>query len=193
LVAQDVAQAPDSLPFRHGQWGALFRLDAAYASAGVLRFTSPRRAWLADVRVSAAVSHGTNSSTLDGDPFPEGRTRTSGVILQLRAGRRAYAPLGRAVVTHRGAGVLTSFDRFRSRFRSGSFESTGGDWAWGAGAFGEVGAEYLVTPRFGLGAAGQVELGYTERRGSLFESGHAVERGVNLTTSLITFTATVYF
>lgn len=114
LGAQEARPASDTLPFRRGQWGALFRSDgSSYVSAGVLRFSAPARALVLDARVNGAFRAQENETDL-------GRydARQSVVGLSLRGGRRAYSPLGRAVVVHRGLGLSAGFDQTVSRYES---------------------------------------------------------------------------
>ena len=190
LAAQDARSGVDTLPFRPGQWGALFRSDgSSYVSAGVLRFSAPARAWALDARFNGSFrSQESEGETASSD------SRQSTVGLSLRAGRRAYSPLGRAVSAYRGVGLSAGLDRARSRYRSGDFLSSSGQWGWSAGAFAELGAEYLVTPRLGLGAVGSADLLYSERRGRPSDdASRFVDRGIGVSASLLAFVLSLYF
>lgn len=130
----------DSLPFRRGQWGAEFGIDDGTVGIGVLRFRSPRKAWLIDGAVSAGWSDIESSFGGDDD-------RTS-VFVGLRAGPRSYRPIATGSAGYIGMGLSGGYGWAASagnRYRS-----------WDAGAFGELGAIYLVTRRLSLGA--QVEI-----------------------------------
>ena len=82
------AQQVDSLPFRAGQWGAEFTA-ADFRGVGVLRFTSPRHAWLIDVQGRFTRQSG------DADQIEKFEVVTDSDALQLRVGWRRCRHLTR--------------------------------------------------------------------------------------------------
>ncbi|HMG19514.1 MAG TPA: hypothetical protein VK573_12370, partial [Gemmatimonadales bacterium] len=58
LIAQDSVPVSDSPPFHRGQWAVQFGGGVNLFSLGVLRFTSPKSAWLLDVDASAFILNG---------------------------------------------------------------------------------------------------------------------------------------
>jgi hypothetical protein len=63
------------------------------------------------------------------------------------------------VVSHYTLGLLAGFDHSASRGPGFTSQSN----AWSAGIFGDLGATYLVTPKFGLGVLATVALAYSNR------------------------------
>lgn len=56
LTVQDSIPTTETTPFRRGQWAAQFSGGFSFGSLGFLKFSSPRRALVLDLRVSG--SHG---------------------------------------------------------------------------------------------------------------------------------------
>ncbi len=148
------AQAADSTGFRAGQWGAEFSLGSGALNstgAGVLRFTSARRALVLDVQGQLSRDTG------DGDS----RQTQSG--LRVRLGTRWYRSLSRNVLQSLTVGVLASHDRREWRNSSliqvpaANTRST----FTGGGAFAELGGSWMVTPQLSLGAAWQGSVQYS--------------------------------
>ena len=150
--AQPSGESSDSLPFRAGQWGAEFQVrDGTGLSA--LRFRDVDRAWI-----------GTVSGELlraDADRFDQRR-----YLATVQLGHRWYRPSARRAITPFWAlGVGGSLFRDRRETQLGTGPSPTAvidDSSIALGAFGEVGAQWLVTPRLALGAAWQ--LGATRQR-----------------------------
>lgn len=149
-----LAQAPatsDSLPFRSGQWGAQFAVSSGMPAVGVLRFRSPSSAWLLNADLEAA--------SADQSADTEERSST-GAYGSIQLGIREYRPVAARVARYHGAGVLLAYQRqstesdepsiFRNDFR-----------AFGPGAYGELGASYLVTRHLSLGATTRLEMRYS--------------------------------
>jgi hypothetical protein len=59
LALQDSTPPNDSMVFRRGQWAAQFSGGSGFGSLGVLKFRSPTRPLLLDLRVTG--SHGEQS------------------------------------------------------------------------------------------------------------------------------------
>jgi hypothetical protein len=137
-IATVRAQAtPDSLPFRAGQWGAEFLLSD-YTAVGALRFRTASQATV--VNVAASLQRRDGSETTD-----SGTER-----IMARVGSRWYAPLASSVARFHGFGVLGGYDRqtFEERGEASASRTT-----FDAGLYGELGAQWAVTPRLALGAA----------------------------------------
>lgn len=135
------AAVRDSLPFRAGQWGAEFMIDDGTTGVGVLRFRSPRRAWMLDASFSADWYESSYPYTTD----ESGRS----IFVTLRAGPRRYRPIAQQAATYYGLGLTGSY----------GWTGTGDNDQrenWGAGVFGELGGVYFVTRRLSLGAKASV-------------------------------------
>lgn len=151
VVAQDTTvAATDSLPFRRGQWAVQFGGGFNFASVGALKFRSPHRAWIVDIRLN-----GGHSETLASD---------SGVFLGLqssadvsvRLGSRRYQHLGPKVSSLFTLGALAGYSHRATSSPAGKTETNG----WQTGLFAELGGSYFVTQRLSFGAVGQVGITY---------------------------------
>lgn len=139
--APPAAAVRDSLPFRAGQWGAEFMINDGTTGVGVLRFRSPRRAWMLDASFS-------------GDWYEEKSSYRedewgSSVFGRLRVGPRRYRPIAEQAATYVGFGLTGSYG-LAARGEIDRRET------WDAGVFGELGGVYFVTRRLSLGAQGSV-------------------------------------
>ena len=181
--------ATDSIPFHQRQWAAQFAGGTSFASLGVLRFTAPTRAWLLDFRFTGGHSHDRMYSN-DTLAF-EGATSNANV--DVRIGRRFYQGHGKSVVSFQSAGVLAGFDHAcqKSTQPSGSLGSCANGWT--AGAFGDLGGAYLITPRFSIGGAATLAFSYHRSTAKL--SGGVVDKRWAYSGSVqgLSFAATVYF
>ncbi len=151
--AQTQAQAVDSIVFRAGQWGAEFSLGSGALNstgAGVLRFTSARRALVLDVNGQLSRDTG------DGDA----KQTQSG--LRVRLGTRWYRSLSRNVLQSLTVGVLASHDRreWRSSNLIQAPAANTRSTFTGGGAFAELGGSWMITPQLSLGAAWQGSVQY---------------------------------
>jgi len=150
------AQEPaDTLPFRAHQWAFLFTGGSSFAGLGALKFTAPNRAWI--LNVGGSVFHTSSDVPIAPDT---NETQTSNTeTLSLRLGRRFYQPRGHDVISYQTVGMMGGANHACSRLSlptaGNSFCSTG----WVAGLFGELGAQYLLTPRLSIG--GQFNAGVT--------------------------------
>lgn len=153
LSAQDSTARTGSTPFRRGQWAAQFAAGFDFSTVGFLKFRSPTRALLLDVRLG-----GGHSEMLTGDSTgSQFAGLNSNAFTQLRFGWRRYRGGEPRIATHYTLGVLGGFDHSASSF-SGSSQQRNG---WTAGLFGDLGATYLVTPHLGLGALAAASLSYS--------------------------------
>lgn len=154
LFAQDSTTGSDATPpFRRGQWAAQFQVGSSFASLGFLKFRSPTRALVLDMRLS-----GSHSESLETDTAA---TRFAGLssqlLTQLRFGWRRYHAGAPELASHYTLGVLAGLDHRASANRVGSFEVNG----WTAGLFGDVGGTYRVTSQLGIGALAGGSLTYS--------------------------------
>jgi len=155
LPAQDAPPVADSLPFRRGQWAAQFGGGVSLVTLGVLRFRSPRSAWVLDARVSGGHSH-SETTFADSTGDTTITSFTSAASVTVRVGRRFLRATRAAVVPFFGLGVLGGF----AHEAGGSGRNGGESHGWQAGAFGEIGGTYLVTDTFGVGVTADVVFTY---------------------------------
>jgi hypothetical protein len=185
-TAQETAS--DTVPFRAHQWAAQFAGGLTFASLGVLRFTAPHHAWLLDFHFAGGHSHDRTyaNDTLMANGY------ASDASVDARIGRRFYQGRGKSVVSFQTVGALGGFTHHcaasSAPFAGGSCSN-----GWKAGAFGEVGAAYLVTRRFSIGGAATVLFSY--QRVTSKASGGVVAREWAYQGSIqgLSFSATVYF
>lgn len=154
LLSQDAPT--DSSSFHRGQWAMQFGGGSSLFNLGLLRFTSPRGAWLLDLDVTAVLVNGTAtdvSGTTEADD-----KNASGL---LRLGRRSYhRPRGKIVAFH---SLATEFGyQYIKRDFSGGVGQTIKQWS--AGLYADVGAAYHVTENLSLGGNASVSAGYLKRR-----------------------------
>lgn len=186
LFAQDSTSPSDSTPFRKGQWAAQFQGASSFGSLGFLKFRSPNRALVLDVRLGGGHneifftdSTGTRFAGLRSDAF-----------VNVRFGWRRYRGGAARIVSHYSVGLIAGLDHGVEAAPTGRFGSDG----WTAGVFGDVGATYLLTPKFGLGALGTASLTYSRSRSESEPSGnktHTWRIGGNAVSASLV--ATVFF
>lgn len=186
-AAPDTA-APGALPFRRGQWGAEVGLFSGLRG-GLLRFSTPTRAWLLDLSVSGSAE----SSTSDG------RTVTSGLAsVQLRIGRRAYRPLLRR--TGSSDARVAAFGAFGGSV-GGYWTASGGldsrQSRVGVGVFVEPGATAFVTDYLALSAAVEAilegEYGSSSYTSPTGDEEKAISRRVRVGIGAVRLFGSVFF
>ena len=149
--AQDTTVSSSSLPFRGGQWAAHFALGG-FGGIGVSRFSSPRRALLLQINLSAIHDETITESPISGREVDV----ASGATVTARLGRRTYRSGSPRVTPYFTLGPLVSLTH--SYFASsGQSQSADG---WSLGIFGDLGALYHVTSNLALGAAGSADVRY---------------------------------
>ena len=188
-IAQDSTLHTHTTPFRPGQWAAQFQAGLGFASLGFIKFRSPTHALILDLRIQGSHSEQVIDTTA-GNRFAG---LNSMAYAQLRFGWRGYHGDGNAakVVAHHTLGVLAGLNHFvNNNPNTGSYQRNG----WVAGAFGELGATYLVTSSFGVGALGTASVTYSS---SVYKSsgGGANSRDWSLDGSALaaSLVATVFF
>ncbi|HVH10351.1 MAG TPA: hypothetical protein VM736_11190 [Gemmatimonadales bacterium] len=191
LAAAQVVAPSDTLPFRHGQWAAQFGGGLNFASLGLLRFTTPSRAWLIDVRFDGHHSHITTHlrDTLLLNDF----TSTAG--LNARAGRRFYQSRGKSVAVFQSVGLLGGYAHYCSGQTGASVALPLGfcNNGWNAGVFGELGGDYFISPRFSVGGIAGVTFSYERTTGHDTAGGRTVEWGYGGSFEGLAFVAAIYF
>ena len=187
-VASAQESPTDTVPFHQHQWAAQFGAGTNFASLGALRFTTSTHAWLIDFHFAGGHSHTTQrfNDTLVVNGF------TSSADVALRLGRRFYQGRGKSLVSYQSVGVLGGFThqcQGNQLFASGNECANG----WSTGGFGELGAAYLITPRFSIG--GTAGVGFSYQRSTTKTSGGVVAKQWSYQGSIqgLSFAATVYF
>jgi hypothetical protein len=188
LPAQDSVPR-DSTPFRRGQWALQFGAGASLASVGALKFTTPTRAWLLDLQLTAGHSHSTTrfSSDTVADEF------FSHAQLTARVGRRFYEVRHREVAGYQTLGVLAGFTHLCSG--TSGFQAGGGFCAngWTAGAFGELGGAYLLTSHLSIGGGGAASFSYSRTWTRSSAQPKQTTWSYEFSFQGFSFTTTIYF
>ncbi|MGH8623315.1 MAG: hypothetical protein ACRET3_14370 [Burkholderiales bacterium] len=155
LYAQDSTSRSEATPFRRGQWAAQFQAGISFGSLGFIKFRSPTRALVLDLRVNGGHSETLRSDSSGANQFS---SLSSAANLQARFGWRHFAGNGNEakVVAHYTLGALAGFNHSVSAGFGESSEANG----WTAGVFGDIGGTYLLTPKFGIGALASATLSY---------------------------------
>jgi hypothetical protein len=191
----------DSLPFRTGQWGAQFTASSEHRNVGLLRFRSPRTAWVftADVSLNAGDSEGTENNTQETTDESDKSRRGA---VSVRTGYRRYKPVAMHAGSFFTVGVLGGAMRAKTNrdLSYGDGTDVGRSASWNLGVFGELGATYLIIPNVSLGVIASVDTRYT-RGWSNYERkyfdrtyrGQGTSRGISVDTELLSVVATVYF
>ena len=130
--------------FRPGEWGVGFVEGRGLNEAGVLRFSTPTRAWVLD-----------GWAVLDQVTYPGGGLFGADASLQNTSlfaslGPRWYRGLSTRVVRFAGFGVLGAYTHGHSSLNPSTFTN------WSMGGYGEVGVTYMFSRHFGLGWRGTV-------------------------------------
>jgi hypothetical protein len=152
LSAQDSTRIADTPPFHGGQWAAQFTGGPSFSSLGFIKFRSPTRALVLDVRVSGShqeelVTDSTGTHLLGVE---------SRATVDVRLGLRRYHASGAKIVSHLSFGIVGGFTHLVAS--GGAFRNDGN--GWDAGVFADLGASYLVTPHFGIGVTAAATISY---------------------------------
>jgi hypothetical protein len=186
LTAQQIAPS-DTTPFRRGQWALQFAVGANFGSLGALKFTSPRSAWLLDFQFNGNHSH----ARFPVAPDSVVEQFSSTAQLTTRVGKRVLQA-HHMVASYETVGILGGFAHDCSggtAYPLGSFCSNG----WTAGAFGEVGAIYLLTPHLSLGGAFGVSFAYARTKHTAPGQPAATTWSYRASLGTLSLTATLYF
>jgi hypothetical protein len=169
--------------FHPGQWGVGFTQGRYLAEAGVLRFSTPTLAWVLDATGTFDRQVLSGAGVFGADESAKSYTVTA------LAGPRWYHAIGAHVVRLIGIGLLGSYS---------SYENVGSpnrSKFWSAGAYGEIGVQYMFTRHVGLGWRANllVSRGH-ERSNYLTGNGSVVdETYYHVDLQPVQVTGTVYF
>lgn len=152
LAAQE--SSTDTSGFHAGQWAVQFGAGFGLANIGILKFSSPRSAWMLRFDVNAEFRSGTSSTDFVGTSDVKDRSVTFATGL----GKRFYQAPRHKVRSFQSIGLFGSYADYKQTFTSETFTFT----EWRAGVLGELGAGYWVTPNFSLGGSGIMTAGYSD-------------------------------
>jgi hypothetical protein len=141
----------DSIAPRGGTWGAEATYGGGGPGATLIRFSSPRTAWLAGVMFTGL------RETIDAYAFPgmgnPTRETHTMATMDARLGHRWWSSdAGARVRPLTGIGVLGALGRYPT------------SRSWDVGGYAELGATYFFSPHVSLGASGELAAGYGEER-----------------------------
>lgn len=142
----------DSLPFHRGEWAAQFAGAFTFTSVGFLKFRSPAKALVLDIRVGG--SHGEEIDTDSTGPHFADLHSVANV--NLRFGLRHYHSSGPRLAGYYSFGLVGGFAHFVSKSPGFRSQTNG----WNTGVFGDVGASYFLAPKFSVGATIGGEISY---------------------------------
>jgi hypothetical protein len=150
--------------------------SSGFGSLGLLRFSSPRRAWLFDLQGSGGHTH-TSANTFTSQATPTARL-----------GRRFYQLRATHIASFQTLGISGVFQH-----QCSNGICTNG---WTAGVFGGLGGAYLLTPHLSIGGEMgiQVAYGYTRSKSySPFLQTISRTWSTHVALQGPTFGATIYF
>ena len=141
--------ADSTTDFRAGEWGVGFIQGRGLTEGGVLRFTTPTRAWVLD-----------GWATFDQQVYPGAGLFGADVSSQATSinasiGPRWYHAQNKTLVRFAGVGIEGSY------MHTHSSASSSINTIWLAGAYGELGMLYMFTRHFGLGWRGSLVVART--------------------------------
>ena len=185
---QDSTTRGDATPFHKGQWAAQFQAGTAFGSLGFIKFRSPTHALVLDLRISGGHSEYLTTDSTGVNRFAGLGSNAS---IQARFGWRLYAGDGNGtkIVSHYSLGVLAGFAHSVGRGLGGGSHQNG----WTAGAFGDVGGTYLLTPRFGIGALATAALSYDNTLGKLSSGAKSRTWSIGGSAGGASLVATLFF
>jgi len=152
LCASAQESTSDTTPFHGGQWAMQFGGSADLVSLGVLRFTSPRGAWLLDVSSDATVLDAKQTNTLSATTYSADRQFLS---VNVRLGRRFYQVPRRRVLSFETVAVEGGLSDQMVDFAGSNLRQTNTNF----GVHGEVGGAYMLTGGVSLGGTAGISVG----------------------------------
>lgn len=162
--------APDSAaarptPFRAGQWGMEVSINQVIYGVGVLRFTSPARAWLLDATARGhwrrAISDvPEDTSGVSRDSWDDNWESSASLLV----GQRAYRPIGRRALRIVQGGVRVGVQHDRRRVRGPIVAYDDRYVIWSAGVEGGIGATLRLDDDLTLGTLVSGSVSYSGRR-----------------------------
>lgn len=172
-----------AVSFRPGTWGIGFVVRNSVTEAGLLRFSTPTRAWVLDGNVS--INTQKESGTGIGDQTQE----TS--IFSAQLGPRWYRSMTGRASSFVGVGLSGGYSYAKI---SGNVNHSD---VWSAGAYGELGMQYLITRYLAIGWRGTLSGNRSEinstQEGS--QAGVATQRSTTYRLGLdaVQLTGTIFF
>jgi hypothetical protein len=155
--------------------------------ASLLRFLSPRTAWLIGAQLT--FSHERDNAA-GNSPFVASTSGSHTLLgVSARTGARWYHGSPGALRPFTTLGLLGSYQGIGDNSGSGSGYTSR---FWSVGAFGEVGAIYAFTPHVSLGASSQLDAQYQTRHANS-PGGSLRGRGVLFNASVLSVLGAVYF
>lgn len=153
LASRSQAQATpsDSVVSRPRQWGA-FGSILGYASVGVMRFSSARRAFTLDVDLSEA-----NTRQRVEEPSGIGNQNGDQFYVATRLGMRNYRTMSHEVVSFVGFGPRVALGGSTSKYGSAGRTSA---TSWEGGGFFDFGVAAAIQRRLLVGATAGATAGY---------------------------------
>lgn len=166
--------------FHPGQWGVEFIPNRDANTIGVLRFATPTRAWVLD-----------GSANLDWITLPGagdfGKDATGhSMSVSATFGPRWYHAAGARVVGFGGWGITGSYSRAQGPQNPTRYE------LWSAGAYGELGMQYLLTPHLSVGGRGTLQASRIDNHSSS-DTASTRQIGYHLGAGGLQVTGTIYF
>lgn len=125
--------------FHAGQWGIAFLPSTSLSEAGVLRFSTPTRAWVLDGSASF------DQTILPGSGLFGTDQSTQAINVNALLGPRWYKAMSARLVRFVGLGISAGYANTHASSNPNRFKN------WSAGAYGEVGLQYMFVRHFGLG------------------------------------------
>jgi hypothetical protein len=181
LIAQTIPDT-STASFHRGEWGVGFILRSNVTDAGVLRFSTPTRAWVLDG--SASLDRQSQSG-----PVTDQTERSTFVSGQF--GPRWYHPVTGHATRFLGFGVSGLYAH--TEFSGTSSQGT----LWSLGAYGEVGMQYMLTRYLGLGWRGTLSAsrGQTNNTEETGQGVSSTQRAISYHVGLeaVQLLGTIYF
>jgi len=162
LAAQATADTITAA-FRPGEWGVGFIVRSSVTEAGVLRFSTPTRAWVLDGSASFdRQSISSTSQVVD--------QKANGASVSAQFGPRWYHAVSSHGVRFLGLGISSGY-----AWSDASGPSSDGS-LWSVGAYGEAGMQYMLTRYLGLGWRGTLSASRADARNTNTSGQGFVER-----------------
>lgn len=183
LQGQTIADTTTA-SFHPGEWGVGFILRNSVTDAGVLRFSTPTRAWVLDGNASFD-RQSQSGSTVFGDQTARSWS------LSAQFGPRWYRAMSGHVARYLGFGLTGGYawSEFSGTSSHGNL--------WSAGAYGETGMQYLLTRFLGIGWRGTLSASRVETKNSELTPQGFVSTsnttGYHLGLDAVQLTGTIYF
>jgi hypothetical protein len=124
-----------------------------------MKFTSPRSAWLLLFDVSGEFLSGKRTNDALGVTSD---VKDRALFFATGVGKRFYQAPRHKVRSFQSIGIIGSYGEQKQSYTGSTFTSFASK-RWAAGALGELGAGYWVTPNLSLGGTANLTAGYSHR------------------------------